>query len=139
MKLHIIASSILIASAAYAAAPQDRQTASPEASVYIQSEAHSLANGFAQASNVLTRPPVTMALQREGVVRLLEDIKSIRSSDGVLIVEVGKGIIYIVNPKDVIYVTDGYQLKAQITSPNKAQSPTPTSVTPPATPEPRQP
>jgi len=43
-------------------------------------------------------------------LRVLEDVKQVRASEGVLVIEVGRGLLYIVNPKDVVYLTDGPQL-----------------------------
>ena len=83
----------------------------PSTSVTINTDAKELAQGYARVANKLSRPPITLAMQREGVVRILEDVQSIKDSEGVLVVEVGKGLIYLVNAKDVIYITDGSQLK----------------------------
>lgn len=84
--------------------------------INVDSEAKDLAQGFAQASGKLTRPPVSLAFQKEGTVWVLDDVKSIQNVEGVLLVEVGKGLLYVINPKDVVYVTDGSKL-----APTKAE------------------
>ena len=99
--------SILLVSV-YAKAQPTQVT--PPATVTINSDAKELAQGYARAASRLSRPPITLATQKEGVVRVLEDVQSIKDSEGVLVVEVGKGLIYLINAKDVIYVTDGSKL-----------------------------
>jgi len=78
--------------------------------VSVESESKDLAKGYAMAFAQLSRPPLTIAFQKEGVLRVLEDVKQVRASEGVLVIEVGRGLLYIVNPKDVVYLTDGPQL-----------------------------
>jgi len=43
-------------------------------------------------------------------MRVLEDVKGVRAAEGVLVIEVGRGLIYVINPKDVVYLTDGPQI-----------------------------
>jgi hypothetical protein len=50
-------------------------------------------------------------LQKEGSTRVLEDVRSVRASEGVLIVEVGRGLLYLVNPRDIVWITDGQTTK----------------------------
>lgn len=102
--------SLLILSLSAAAAYGESQVASAPLQVSVESEAKDMARGYAVAFTQLSRPPITLALQKEGVVRVLEDVKQVRAAEGVLLVEVGKGVMYVVNPKDVLYLTDGYQL-----------------------------
>jgi hypothetical protein len=107
MKSHVLLLS-LFASATFVNGQQS--SAPPPVNITVQSEAKDLARGYAKASTELSRPPVTLALQKDGVVRVLEDVRQVHDSEGVLVVEVGKGIIYLINPKDVLYITDGYQI-----------------------------
>ena len=91
---------------------QDRSTqgtASP-INVSVESEARSLASGYTEAFKQLSRPPITLVFQKEGSMRVLEDVKQVRAADGVLVVEVGRGLIYVINSKDVVYLTDGPQV-----------------------------
>ena len=78
--------------------------------VLVDSEAKELAAGYATAFTQLSRPPLTITLQKEGVLRVLEDVKQVRAADGVLVIEVGRGLIYVINPRDVVYLTDGPQI-----------------------------
>lgn len=86
------------------------ETTSSPVQVSVDSEAKDLARGYAAASSLLSRPPITLAFQKEGALRVLEDVKQVKAVDGVLLVEVGKGLLYVINPKDVVYLTDGAQL-----------------------------
>jgi len=76
----------------------------------MDSEVKDLANGYAQAFTLLSRPPLTITFQKEGVLRVLEDVKQVRAAGGVVVVEVGRGLIYVINPKDIVYLTDGPQI-----------------------------
>jgi hypothetical protein len=92
----------------------------------VESEAKDLANGYALAFSQLSRPPLTLALQKEGVMRVLEDVKSVRATEGVLVVEVGRGLIYVINPNDIVYLTDGPQIiKNKVAEPAGAVAITP--------------
>jgi hypothetical protein len=88
------------------------QPASPsgQVQVTVESEAKDLARGYAAAFAQLSRPPLTITFQKEGVMRVLEDVKTVRAAEGVLVVEVGRGLIYVINAKDVVYLTDGPQI-----------------------------
>lgn len=68
-------------------------------------EVTELAAAYTQASSNLSRL-VTLVIQRNGQRQSLGGVKSIRAQGAVLVVEVGKGAVYLINPKDVLYVTD---------------------------------
>lgn len=102
---------LFFAVAASSALGQSQNSTQP-VQVTVQSEARELARGFARASSELNRPPVTLVLQKEGILRVIEDVRQVRDSEGVLVVEQGKGLIYLVNPRDVLYITDGSQVSA---------------------------
>lgn len=85
-------------------------TQPPPVNVVVESEARSLAIGYEAAFKQLSRPPLTIAFQKEGVLHILEDVKQVRASGGVVLAEVGRGLIYVINPKDIVYLTDGPQL-----------------------------
>jgi hypothetical protein len=102
-KIIAIISALLASVSMYA---QSAANATP-VQVTVNSETKDLAQGYARAASKLTRPPVTLAFQKDGVMRILEDVRSIQDSEGILVVEVGKGLIYLINPKDVVYITDG--------------------------------
>ena len=96
--------------AAGAFAQSQSAPASPPIHVTVDSEVKDLANGYALAFTQLSRPPLTMTFQKEGTLRVLEDVKTVRAAGGVLVVEIGRGLIYVINPKDVVYLTDGLQV-----------------------------
>ena len=109
MKKYMILAAILaVCSGAYA----DSAVSTPPMQVTVQSDVKDLAKGYAAAFGSLTNTPFTLVMQKEGSVRRIEDIKTVKDSDGVLIVTTGKGLTYIVNPRDIIYITDGEALKA---------------------------
>jgi hypothetical protein len=82
----------------------------PPVNVVVESEARSQALGYELAFKQLSRPPLTIVFEKEGTVRVLEDVKQVRAAAGVVLVEVGRGLIYVINPKDIIYLTDGPQI-----------------------------
>lgn len=100
----LLAFAVGFAASAFAQAP------TAPVQVSVESESKDLAKGYAAAFSQLSRPPLTIAFQKEGILRVLEDVKQVRASEGVLVIEVGRGLLYIVNPKDVVYLTDGPQL-----------------------------
>jgi hypothetical protein len=102
--LKLLALLSLISSGSLLAQPSPN---SPRVDVSVESEARELSRGYAQAFSSLTRPPITMAVQKGGAIFYLEDVKSLRDSNGVLIAEVGRGMIYLINARDILYVTDG--------------------------------
>ena len=79
----------------------------PEVNVTVESDARLLAKGYAQSFGTLLRPPFTMTLQRGEKLFLLEDVRGVKEASGILVVEVGRGLTYMVNPKDVLALTDG--------------------------------
>ena len=102
---------VALVSGAYAQS-QSAPAATP-VHVTVESESKDLANGYALAFTQLSRPPLTIAFQKEGVLRTLEDVKQVRAAGGALVVEVGRGLIYVINPKDVVYLTDGPQIESK--------------------------
>jgi hypothetical protein len=80
---------------------------SPEFRVLVSSDSKELAKGFAQAFANIAHTPVSLGFERDGILRVLEDVRGIKDADGVIVVEVGKGLTYILNPRDVVFVTDG--------------------------------
>ena len=100
----------LLASALTTGAFAQSQSSPAPVQVSVESEAKELANGYAKAFSQLSRPPLTLVFQKEGVLHVLEDVKGVRAAEGVLVVEVGRGLIYIINAKDVVYLTDGPQI-----------------------------
>ena len=114
---HMLLASVLT-TGAFAQSHTQAPTPSAPAQIMVESEAKDLANGYALAFSQLSRPPLTLAFQKEGVLRILEDVKAVRAAEGVLVIEVGRGLIYVINPTDIVYLTDGPQITK-----NKAAEP----------------
>ena len=78
-----------------------------DVSVTVESDARLLAKGYAQSFGTLLRPPFTLTLQRGEKVFVLEDVRGVKEAGGILVVEVGRGLTYMINAKDVLAITDG--------------------------------
>ena len=79
---------------------------SSSVNVTVNSESKELAAGFAQAFTRLRHVPFHVQLQREGKTIVINDIKMVTAASGVLLLETGKGLLYVVNPKDVVWFSD---------------------------------
>jgi len=79
---------------------------SPAVNVTVTSESKELAAGFAQAFTRLRHVPFHVQLQREGKTILINDIRTVTAASAVLLLETGKGLLYVVNPKDVVWFSD---------------------------------
>ena len=78
----------------------------------IESENRLLARSYVQAFGALVRPPYTLTMQKENIGYVLEDVRAVKEVGGLLIVEVGRGFNYVVNPKDIVAISDGPAIKA---------------------------
>ncbi|MFA5058813.1 MAG: hypothetical protein WC485_11915 [Opitutaceae bacterium] len=74
--------------------------------VHVATEVEELARGYALAFPSITTTPVYLTLRKEGVVTTLVSVKSVKAVAGVLIVELDKGPIYILNPQDILSITN---------------------------------
>ena len=109
MKKYAILAALL---AAGLSARADTAVSAPSTmQVTVQSDIKDLARSYATAFASLTNTPFTLVMQKEGITREIEDVKTVKASDGALIVTTGKNLTYIVNPLDVIYLTEGRPLK----------------------------
>ena len=108
--LAMLASVLVTGAFAQTSSHTQPQASSAPTTIVAESEAKELAQGYAVAFTQLSRPPLTLVFQKEGVLRVLEDVKAVRAAEGVIVVEVGRGLIYVINPKDVVYLTDGPQV-----------------------------
>lgn len=84
-------------------APQGSQQ---PVTVRVATEVEELARGYAAAFSSITRTPVYLIHSRDGTTTVFVSIRSVKASAGVLVVETDKGLIYILNPKDVVMITD---------------------------------
>jgi len=69
-------------------------------------EVEELARSYAAAFASLTRTPVYLIHSRDDTSTVLSGIKSVRAVGGVLVVQDDKGLTYVMNPRDVVMITD---------------------------------
>ena len=91
---------------AFVAAQSTSDSAQPPVNVVVTSEARELALGYAAAFAQIKGIPVHLILQKEGKSYTLTDVKSLKAAGGVLVVETGRGLTYLVIAKDVVWITD---------------------------------
>ncbi len=91
---------------AFVAAQSSSDATPPPVNVIVPSEARELALGYAAAFAQIKGLPVHLTLQKEGKSYTLTDVKSLKAAGGVLVVETGRGLTYLVNAKDVVWITD---------------------------------
>jgi uncharacterized protein (DUF849 family) len=84
-------------------APQSPQL---PVTVRVATEVEELARGYAAAFSSMTHTPVYLIHSRDDTTTVLVGVKSVKASAGVLIVEVEKGLTYVINPRDVVMITD---------------------------------
>ena len=102
----LLASLVCFTCAPAFVAAQSSSEATPPSVQYVYSEATELARGYAAAFAQIKGIPVHLILQKEGKSYTLTDVKSLKAAGGVLVVETGGGLTYLVNPKDVVWITD---------------------------------
>ncbi len=105
--------SALVALAAVTGVSAQGNSSGNSPTIIVESENARLAQDFVRAFGTLVRPPFTMTLQRENVRYTLEDVRSLKDSGGMLVVEVGRGFKYIVNPRDIVAIADGPEIRGE--------------------------
>jgi hypothetical protein len=103
MKIIAAAFFLAIATAGFG---QTSSQSSPPVTVRVATEVEELARGYAAAFTSITRTPVYLIHSRDDTTTVLVSVKSVKASAGVLIVEVEKGLTYVINPRDVVMLTD---------------------------------
>ena len=106
MKNKFLLSSVLALGMCGSVFAQNSQSHSP-LPIVIESENKLLTRAYVQAFGALVRPPFTLTMQRENIMYVLEDVRGVKDVGGLLVVEVGRGFNYVVNPKDIIAISDG--------------------------------
>lgn len=101
----IIATLLLLAATA-AGFGQAASAAAQPVNVRIDSEAEQLARGYAAAFASITHTPVYLIHSRDDTTTVLVSIRSVRAVDGVLVVQDEKNLTYVINPRDVVMITD---------------------------------
>jgi hypothetical protein len=106
MKTRLVASALMLLSAFTGVHAQSaNQQVQPP--VFIESENKLLTRAYVQAFGALVRPPFTLTMQRENIMYVIEDVRGVKDVGGLLVVEVGRGFNYVVNPKDIVAISDG--------------------------------
>ena len=101
-----IAAAFFLAAAVAGYGQPASQGSQQPVTVRVATEVEELARGYAAAFSSITRTPVYLIHSRGGTTTVLVSIKSVKASAGVLVVETDKGLVYILNPKDVVMITD---------------------------------
>lgn len=78
----------------------------PTVNVLTKDANQELASGFAVAFATIRNVPVHLALNREGKPAVLTDVRKVTAVGAVLVIENGKGQIYVINPRDVVWLSD---------------------------------
>jgi len=115
VKNKLLVSSLLFISAVTGVFAQNQNRTTPvqvESAVVVESENRLLVRAYVQGFGTLIRPPFTLTMQRENICYVLEDVRALKESGALLIVEVGRGYNYIVNPKDIVAISDGPAIRA---------------------------
>lgn len=98
---------LVLLSSPFVAGLRAADTSSGPVNVTINSEATELAAGYARAFLNLRSVPFHVQLEREGGKTIfINDIKRISAVGAVLLLETGKGLLYVVNPKDIVWFSD---------------------------------
>ena len=79
----------------------------------VPTEVEELARGYAAAFAGITHTPIYLIHSREDNTTILTGIKSVKAVGGVLVVQDEHGLTYIVNPRDVVMITDAAPKKEQ--------------------------
>ena len=98
--------SLLFLAAAATGLGQPVNQGGPPVTVRVATEVEELAQGYAAAFTTITRTPVFLIHSRDDTTTVLISIKSVKASAGVLIVQDEKGLTYVINPRDVVMITD---------------------------------
>ncbi len=101
-----IAAAFFLATAVAGFGQTSSQSTQPPVTVRVATEVEELARGYAAAFASITRTPVYLIHSRDDATTVLVSVKSVKASAGVLIVEIEKGLTYVINPRDVVMITD---------------------------------
>ena len=93
-------------SCAFSATTETAPVSQP-VNVTVKSDGQELAAGFATAFTRLRHVPFHVQLQREGGAPIIiNDIKTVSAAGAALLVETNKGLFYVINPRDVVWISD---------------------------------
>ena len=107
MKRLLIILLILASTSCAFSATTETAPVSQPVNVTVKSEGQELATGFAAAFTRLRHVPFHVQLQHEGGAPIvINDIKMVSAAGAALLIETNKGLFYVINPKDVIWISD---------------------------------
>ena len=72
----------------------------------VNTEVEELARGYAEAFPTITHTPVYLIHSRDDTTTVLVSLRSVKAVAGVLVVQDDKGLTYVLNPRDVVMITD---------------------------------
>lgn len=81
--------------------------------VQASTEVAELARGYAAAFAGIAHSPVYLIHSRDETSTVLAGIKSVKAVEGVLVVRDERGMTYVMNPRDVVMITDAAPKKEQ--------------------------
>lgn len=114
MKNHFIPVLILFAASWAQGATTDAP--SPIVNLRVKGENEELAEGFAKAFSSLKSVPMHVLIEREGgEPTVIPDIKRVTAAGAVLILETGRGLVYVVRPRDIVWFSDAPAAKVSTT------------------------
>lgn len=90
----------------FAMLPLNAADSSPTVNLTTKDPNQELATGFAAAFSAIRNVPVHLAMNRDGKPTVLADVRKVTAVGAVLVIENGKGQIYVINPRDVVWVSD---------------------------------
>jgi hypothetical protein len=83
------------------------------ANLPVPTEGEELARGYAAAFASITHTPVYLIHSRDDNSTVLTGIKSVKAVGGVLVIQDERGLTYLINPRDVVMITDAVPKKEQ--------------------------
>ncbi|HEY0946297.1 MAG TPA: hypothetical protein VGD81_13560 [Opitutaceae bacterium] len=117
MKKYLLAIVVLFAGTSYAQRSSG-DGSSPVFNLRMKGENEELAEGYAKAFSSLRSVPVHVLIGREGgEPTVIADIKRVSASGAVLVLETGRGLVYVVRPKDILWFSDAAPNKVVSTKP----------------------
>ena len=72
----------------------------------VATEIEELARGYSEAFARISRTPVYLNLRKDGVTVTLVSVRAVRPFAGVVVIELDNGFTYILNPEDIVSITD---------------------------------
>ena len=81
-------------------------------SIHVASEIEDLARGYSEAFARISRTPVYLNLRKDGATVTLVSVRAVRPFAGVVVIELDNGFTYILNPEDIVSITDAPPPKA---------------------------